>query len=451
MYEKTPYSNTGAEDYNTDGSVEFRVGYRFRSREAVLQGVKNYSIRRSTKYRVVESDRMKYHVRCRHFTYGCPWTLRVTFRQNLGYWEVHKFGRLHTCLAPHHVAGLSAVGQSSHMQPHLAAHTVKSISFYPCSTKYTETKLSLQAAVQEGMDGKTKTITQIYGDWEESHNRVPRLLQALQSCCLGTLCDLSAVPYHDGHVMVPDCIVQDGNNNILPVAFAIVESESMESWSLFLSNLRRHVIPQEGLLIISDRFQAIKAALRVDDSLWKPPRAFHAYCVRHMAANFMSQFKSAECKRYLINDAYSPSSTGYKWYMDALRILSREMADWVGRFKKEIWLQHCDGGRRCGHMTTSLSKCINAVLKGTMYLPISAIVRCTYERLQQLFVRKKRCTAGDVRRITMCCMAQGMVRLCKHSGPPQKTAAPPKVRQQWQPPDVHLIVGLVGHQVSTDQ
>ncbi|KAL4286353.1 hypothetical protein AHAS_Ahas19G0077700 [Arachis hypogaea] len=59
-------------------------------------------------------------------------------------------------------------------------------------------------------------------------------------------------------------------------------------------------------------------------------------------------------------------------------------------------------------MTTRLSKCINAVLKGTMYLPISAIVRCTYERLQQLFVRKKRCAASDVRRITMCCMAQGM-------------------------------------------
>ncbi|RYQ88577.1 hypothetical protein Ahy_B09g095685 isoform A [Arachis hypogaea] len=78
----------GAEDYNMDGSVEFRVGHRFRSREVVVQSVKNYSIRRSTKYRVVESDRMKYHVRCRHFTYGCPWTLQIALRQNLGYWRV---------------------------------------------------------------------------------------------------------------------------------------------------------------------------------------------------------------------------------------------------------------------------------------------------------------------------------------------------------------------------
>ncbi|RYR37718.1 hypothetical protein Ahy_A09g042597 [Arachis hypogaea] len=49
--------------------------------------------------------------------------------------------------------------------------------------------------------------------------------------------------------------------------------------------------------------------------------------------------------------------------MDALRMLSCEMADWAGRFNKEIWLQHCDGGCRVENMTTNLSKCINEVLK----------------------------------------------------------------------------------------
>ncbi|RYR09368.1 hypothetical protein Ahy_B05g077663 [Arachis hypogaea] len=56
------------------------------SREAVLQGVKNYSIRRSTEYWVIESDRLKYHVQCRQAENGCQWSLRVALRQNLGYW-----------------------------------------------------------------------------------------------------------------------------------------------------------------------------------------------------------------------------------------------------------------------------------------------------------------------------------------------------------------------------
>ncbi|RYR75808.1 hypothetical protein Ahy_A01g000388 [Arachis hypogaea] len=73
--------------------------------------------------------------------------------------------------------------------------------------------------------------------------------------------------------------------------------------------------------------------------------------------------------------------------MDALMLLLWDMADWAGRFNKKIWLQHSDGGRQFSHMITNLSECMNVVLKGTCYLPISAIMRCTYERLQQLFVR----------------------------------------------------------------
>ncbi|XP_057730564.1 uncharacterized protein LOC130945886 [Arachis stenosperma] len=245
---------------------------------------------------------------------------------------------------------------------------------------------------------KQKTIAQIYGYWEESYNKVSKLLQALQSCFPGTICDLRVKPFYDGHLLVRDCSTvsvaycsaQDGKSNILPIAFATVESESTESWPFFLTNLRRHVPPQDSLLVISDRSQAIKAALSSYDSGWYPPRAFHAYCIRHMAANFMTRFKSAEGKRYLINAAYSLRKAGYEWYLDALRGVSSSMVDWVGCFRKEIRLQHCDSGRRFGHMTTNLSECINAVLKGTRYLLISAIVRITYERLQKLFVTKSR-------------------------------------------------------------
>ncbi|KAL4299796.1 hypothetical protein AHAS_Ahas17G0136700 [Arachis hypogaea] len=44
MHEKTQFSNIGGYDYNIDGGVEFRIGHRFKSREAIILGVKNYSI-----------------------------------------------------------------------------------------------------------------------------------------------------------------------------------------------------------------------------------------------------------------------------------------------------------------------------------------------------------------------------------------------------------------------
>ncbi|XP_057739896.1 uncharacterized protein LOC130957004 [Arachis stenosperma] len=86
MHERIPILDTCGMDYNLDGSVEFRVGHRFRSREEVLQGVKNYSIRRSVEYRVIESNWLKYHVQCRQADSGCQWSLHVALSQNLGYW-----------------------------------------------------------------------------------------------------------------------------------------------------------------------------------------------------------------------------------------------------------------------------------------------------------------------------------------------------------------------------
>ncbi|XP_025640834.1 uncharacterized protein [Arachis hypogaea] len=86
-------------------------------------------------------------------------------------------------------------------------------------------------------------------------------------------------------------IVQDGNSNILPVAFALVEGENAESWAFFLSRLRQHVTPQEGILVISDRHNGIKAALEAPNSGWLPPHAYRAYCIQHVAANFTLSFK----------------------------------------------------------------------------------------------------------------------------------------------------------------
>ncbi|RYQ84548.1 hypothetical protein Ahy_B10g103953 [Arachis hypogaea] len=51
----------------------------FKSKDVVLMAVKNYSIRRNPKYKVLESDRLKYHYRCKQFSAGCPWSLHIIF------------------------------------------------------------------------------------------------------------------------------------------------------------------------------------------------------------------------------------------------------------------------------------------------------------------------------------------------------------------------------------
>ncbi|XP_016168578.1 uncharacterized protein LOC107611133 [Arachis ipaensis] len=181
-------------------------------------------------------------------------------------------------------------------------------------------------------------------------------------------------------------IAQDGNSNILPVAFALVEGENAESWAVFLSHLRQHVTPQERILVISDRHNGIKAALEAPDSGWKPPHAYRAYCIRHVAANFALNFKGQDARRMLVNVVYAKTEAEFDYWFDIMRTENLAMCDWANWLEYDKWTQHQDGGRRFGHMTTNISEYVNSVLKGTQNLPVTALVKSTYGRLSELFV-----------------------------------------------------------------
>ncbi|KAL6520286.1 hypothetical protein OROMI_032466 [Orobanche minor] len=68
----------------------------------------------------------------------------------------------------------------------------------------------------------------------------------------------------------------DGNNQILPLAFAIVENESYDTWNWFLSHVKRHLVKErEGICLISDRHSGILKAVNEYGSPWLEPCAFH--------------------------------------------------------------------------------------------------------------------------------------------------------------------------------
>ncbi|RYR25930.1 hypothetical protein Ahy_B02g059974 [Arachis hypogaea] len=54
---------------------------------------------------------------------------------------------------------------------------------------------------------KPSVIIPVLQGAEESYNKVSKLLQALQSCFLRTICELRATPYYDGHLLIRDRIM----------------------------------------------------------------------------------------------------------------------------------------------------------------------------------------------------------------------------------------------------
>ncbi|XP_025616578.1 uncharacterized protein [Arachis hypogaea] len=263
---------------------------------------------------------------------------------------------------------------------------------------------------------KQKAVVLIYGDWDESYNELPRWVLGVQVTMPGSIAVLRTSPVRVGgqldktqayfHRLLwtfPPCIeafrhckllvsidgthlygkyggtllvaiAQDGNSNILPVAFALVEN----------------VTPQPGLLVIFDRHNGIKAALEASDGGWLPPITYRAFCIRHVAANFALTFKGKDARRLLVNAAYAKTEVEFDYWFDILRSEDPAMCDWANQIEYSLWTHYCDEGRRFGHMTTNISECVNSILKGVRNLPVCSLVKATYGWLAELFVRKGR-------------------------------------------------------------
>ncbi|XP_057730163.1 uncharacterized protein LOC130945467 [Arachis stenosperma] len=289
------------------GMTEFQVGQQFQDKKDALLSVKTYSIRRGVQYKVLEFDYRRYVGKCSEFGNGCTWLIQLSLRQRKGIWEVKRYNGPHTCLASSISSDYRSLDYhviSAFIMPMVRADASVSIKVL---LNVTASHYGFRPTYRRVWMAKQKAVALIYGDWDESYNELPRWVLGVQVTMPGSIAVLQTSPVRVGGQLdeskayfhrlfwtFPPCIeafrhckslvsidgtylygkyrgtllaaiAQDGNSNILPVAFALVEGENAESWSFFLSHLRQHVTPQPGLLVIFDRHNGIKAALEAPD------------------------------------------------------------------------------------------------------------------------------------------------------------------------------------------
>ncbi|XP_057756261.1 uncharacterized protein LOC130975487 [Arachis stenosperma] len=100
-------------------------------------------------------------------------------------------------------------------------------------------------------------------------------------------------------------VALDENQNIVPITFAIVKDETANAWHFFLSNLQTYVVRRDGVGIISDRHESIRAAINRSGGDWKPLRAWWMFCIRHIGRNFLREFKVPHLQKLVVNIGYS--------------------------------------------------------------------------------------------------------------------------------------------------
>ncbi|XP_015944398.1 uncharacterized protein LOC107469542 [Arachis duranensis] len=285
------------------GLTEFQVGQQFQDKDEVVLSVKTYSIRRGIQYKVVESDYRRYVGKCFEFGNGCTWLIRLSVRQHKGIWEVKRYNGPHTCLA----TSIS----SDHMS--LDYHV---ISAFIMPMVIADASINIKVLLRTGGSG-----------WR-SRRPLPTSMSLGQALFeLGDRWTSRKLIFtdcsgHFHHVSRPSVIASRWSVLTAPICMAsmgercssrlhktgtptfylfylhcLVEGENTESWSFFLSHLP----------------------------------TYHAFYIRHEAANFALTFKGKDARRLLVNAAYAKTEVEFNYWFDILRSEDPAMCEWANR------------------------------------------------------------------------------------------------------------------------
>ncbi|XP_031398388.1 uncharacterized protein LOC116208951 [Punica granatum] len=114
-------------------------------------------------------------------------------------------------------------------------------------------------------------------------------------------------------------IGRDANNQMFPIAWAVVQVESRDTWSWFLSRLKDdlNITDDLGWSIISDQQKGLVQAVA---ELF--PHAEHRMCARHIYANWGGSHKGPKIQRQFWNIAKSTTEVDFKENMELLHKMS---------------------------------------------------------------------------------------------------------------------------------
>ena len=181
----------------------------------------------------------------------------------------------------------------------------------------------------------------------------------------------------------------NGNNQLFPLEFSIIEGENIDSWGWFLACIRNRVTQRTGIYVISDRHPGIMATMSDLHLGWAAPSAYHRIYMRHLASNFMTQFKDKLLKNLVCKAALASTQGKFYKHMTTIGRINSEAQQWLEAIPFQLWALSHDGGQRYGIMTTNMSKVFNSVLKGVCSLPFTVLVQLTFFRLNSYFIARR--------------------------------------------------------------
>jgi hypothetical protein len=217
-------------------------------------------------------------------------------------------------------------------------------------------------------------------DPEEEEHVFHRMYICLDACRRGFIHGCRRVIGLDGCFLkgpmkgeLLSAIGRDANNQIYPIAWAVVEYANLSSWKWFLGHLQKDLnisYGADGWVFITDKQ---KGLLKAIDQYF--PMAEHRMCARHIYANWRKKHRLQEYQKRFWKIAKSSNEMMFKHYKN--KLAAKTPKGWADLEKQDpvhwcrAWFKV---GSNCEAVDNNVSESFNSWIIDARFKPIIAML-----------------------------------------------------------------------------
>ena len=179
-------------------------------------------------------------------------------------------------------------------------------------------------------------------------------------------------------------LAQDGNFQIFPIAFAVVDTENDDSWHWFFTQLKLLIPDDEGLAIISDRHNSIGKAIR---NVY--PLAARGICTYHLYKNILGRYKGKEAFRLVKKAARCFRMSDFTAIFEEIEAIHPALHGYLQRADVRLWTRVHFPGERYNLMTTNIAESMNRALSNARGLNIVRILESIRVMMTRWFAERR--------------------------------------------------------------
>ncbi|XP_058755786.1 uncharacterized protein LOC131629000 [Vicia villosa] len=388
-------------------NYRWEVGTYFTTKEDFKEAIVTYAVHSGRDLRFTKNDKIRVRVRCKD---GCEWESYCAKFPTEDSWQLRKVVDTHSCSREYHVKLLKTKWLSKRLQnslktnPRLKLKDIKEKVQKKWNVGVNKTKaIRARFAARDMVDGS------FLGDYTRVYDYAHELLRSnpgstVKVCvqpaqegstvenlhfkrlyiCLAACKESFKWSRHfiglDGCFLKGLCggqilaaIGRDPNDQMLPIAFAVVESENKDSWTWFLELLIDDLGGREECLtytFISDQQKGLLPAM--EELL---PRVEQRFCVRHLYNNFRKRFAGKKLKEIIWKAAKSTYYQAWEREMKVMKEVNVEAYKHMMSTPPRFWSRsYFKTHNKCDAVLNNMSEAFNSVILESRAKPLITMV-----------------------------------------------------------------------------